>query len=114
MLGEGLHKFDIQLCRHALDNVAAHMGQPAFVAFVGGWMEPAVLAYLNALDDDAEPAPLLLSDPELEDLAAGFGDEEFWFDRPWEPYPELYRRALQCAPDIREGLAREYISEWAQ
>src|SRR5262245_28760555 len=114
MTGERLHKFDVHLCRHALDNVASHLGDLKFSGFAGEWMEPAVLAYLKALDGDVDPAPLLLSDAKLEDLAAGFGDEEVWFDMPWEEYPELYRRALQCAPDIREGLAREYISEWAR
>jgi hypothetical protein len=90
------------------------MDRPAFAAFVEEWAEPAVLAYLKALDDDVEPAPLLLSDAELEDLWVGFGGEEFRFDKPWEEYPELYRRALMCAADIREGLAKEYIGEWAR
>ncbi len=113
MTAERLHDFDSQLCWHVLDNVASHMGDADFAAFVGEAVDPAVVACIRALDDDAEPPPLLLSDAELEDLAGAFHGEEFQFDRDWVPYESLYRRSIDCAAEIRDSLAKQYADEWA-
>lgn len=113
MSGERLHRFDLELCRHALDNIGGHLGDPKFSAFVEEWMEPAVLAPLKALDGDVNPAPLLLNDAELDDLWIGFGGEEFQFDRDWTTYECLYRRSIDCVAEIRDALAKPYAEEWA-
>jgi excisionase family DNA binding protein len=113
MTGTNLHRFDLELCFHVLDNISTYRDGPAFAAFIEEWMEPAVLTYLKALDGDTEPAPLLLSNEELEDLAGVFGGEEFQFDRDWIPYEGLYRRSIDCVAEIRDALAKPYADEWA-
>jgi hypothetical protein len=113
MTGERLHRYDLRLCRHALDNVGAHLADPAFAAFVTEALDPAVLAYAKALDGDVAPPPMLLTDTELFDLVAAFTGE-FRFDRDWIPFEQLYRRSVECAADIREGLAKEYVGPWAR
>jgi hypothetical protein len=113
MIGQKLHRYDLALCRHVLDNISTHLGEPKFSAFIEESMEPAVLGYMQALDDDVEPAPLLLSNEELEDLWFIFNSEEFPFDRDWSPYEALYRRSIDCFAEIREVLAKPYAEEWA-
>ncbi|HYT88582.1 MAG TPA: helix-turn-helix domain-containing protein [Gemmataceae bacterium] len=114
MIGKKLHEFDLQLCEHVLANIRGHRHVPGFAAFIEEQLDPPMMAYLKALDGDVEPPPLLLNDAELEDLAMTFLGESHEFDRPWRPYAELYRRAIQCAVDIRTGLAAEYVREWAR
>jgi hypothetical protein len=113
MLGEKLHEYDIQLCRHALDNIASYVDDPAFAADIEESLEPAVLEYMKALDGDEDPAPLLLSDEELQDLAFGFAGEEIQHDRDWIPYEALYRRSIDCVVEIRDALAKQHADEWA-
>ena len=43
-----------------------------------------------------------------------FASGPFEFDLSWEPYEPLYRRSIECVPDIRSGLADAYVKEWAQ
>ncbi len=114
MIGERLHAFDLSLTEYVLDNVRAHLRDPAFAAYVEEQLDPRTLAYLKALGDDVEPPPLLLSDAELEDLIATFlvGPQEL--DQAWAPYESLHRRHIDCAADIRDGLAAEYLREWAR
>jgi hypothetical protein len=113
MLGEKLHRFDLELTRHVLDNVASHLNESAFASYVGEWVEPAVLAYLQSLDGDAEPPPRLLSEGELTDLVSVFDDEQFQFDRDWIAHESLYRRSIDCVAEIRDGLAKQHADEWA-
>jgi excisionase family DNA binding protein len=113
MFGERLHEYDVRLCRHALDNVGSNMRDPAFAGFVKKWLDPAVFAYMQALDGDVEPPPLLLNDEELDDLAGVFDGEEFQFDHDWIAYEGLYRRSIDCVAEIRDGLAKQYADEWA-
>ncbi len=84
-----------------------------FASFVEEAVDPPVVAYLKALDGDAEPPPRLLSDEELRDLAGVFGDEEFQHDRDWTPYEGLYRRSIDCVTEIRDALAKQYADDWA-
>jgi hypothetical protein len=109
-----LHEFDLELCQHAMDNVRAHLGHAGFAAYADEQLDPAVRGYLEALDGDGEPAPLLLNASELEDLGTTFYAGPPEFDRPWIAYEALYRRSIDCAADIRVGLAPAYVEEWAR
>jgi excisionase family DNA binding protein len=114
MPGEMLHEFDLDLCQHAMDNVRAHLGHSGFAAYADEQLDPAVRGYLEALDGDGEPAPLLLNAAELVDLETTFYVGPPEFDRPWIAYGALYRRSIDCAADIRDGLAPAYVGEWAR
>src|SRR3712207_5009739 len=114
MAGETLHNFDLSLCVYALDNIRGYMDRPAFARYIEEQLDPPVLAYLLALGDDPSPAPLLLSDRELRDLASTFEGGPQKFDRPWIPYVPLHRRSIDCVAEIRSTLAMEYAEEWAR
>src|SRR5262245_16195874 len=111
MIGVKLHRFDLELCGHALDNIRSHMGDSAFANFVEEAVDPPVVGNLRAIDGDAEPPPRLLSAEELRDLAGVFGDEEFQHDRDWTPYEGLYRRSIDCVTEIRDALAKQYADD---
>jgi hypothetical protein len=113
MTGLKLHRFDLELCFHVFDNISTYMDSPAFASFVEEAVDPPVVTYLKALDGDAEPRPMLLSDGELRDLVGVFDDEEFQHDRDWVPNAGLYRRSLDCFAEICEVLAKPYAEEWA-
>jgi hypothetical protein len=113
MTGMNLHRFDLELSWHVLDNLSTYLAGPAFTSFVQEAVDPPVVAYLKALDGDAEPLPMLLSDEELRDLADVFDDEDFQHDRDWVPNEGLYRRSVDCVAEIRDALAKPYADEWA-
>jgi hypothetical protein len=114
MAGEKLHRFDLQLCRYALDNVGSYMDNPAFAAYVEKRLAPPVLTYLRALDAEDAPPRLLLSERELDVLAQTFQGAPLGLDRPWVPYESLHRRSIECVKEIRDGLAAEYVQDWAR
>jgi excisionase family DNA binding protein len=114
MPGKRLHEFDLRLCEHAFDTVLAHMSHAGFAAYLAEQLDPRVFAHLRALADEVEPPSRLLNAAEFEDLETTFHAGPPEFDHPWIAYEALYRRSIDCAADIRDGLAPAYVEEWAR
>jgi hypothetical protein len=112
-MGQSLHEFDLRLCRYVLDNIAGHMKDPAFAAYVRRRLNPRVLEHAMALAGAEEPKPLLLNEQELDDLWLEFMTGDFEFDRPWEADRGVHCSSIASVAEVRIGLALQYADEWA-
>ena len=110
-----LHTFDLQLCAHAVENVAQHLGRPSFAAQVDKALanRPLLRDYLKKAADpslEAEEARLLLNDSELNALEMAV---EFALTLRWEPSPALHRRYINTLKEIRENLSGQAAEDWS-
>ena len=116
MIGQHLHKFDLQLCAYAVDNLAQHMDRPKFAAQVDKILNgrPLLLDYLKNAGEksiEAEDVRLLLNNKELNSLES---TAEGIFDRHWQPDEALHRRYIGTVKEIRDNLSRQAAEDWSE
>jgi len=114
MIGEQLHKYDLEVCDYILGNIRPHLDDTAFAAEVYGALPPRLEQYLRAgLQQDSPPELLLLDDVELDTLESALTVSYAELDRFWVPYDSLYGRHLYCVREIRDGLTRQAAEDWS-
>lgn len=113
MVGQTLHKFDLNLSRYVLDNVNEHFDSPRFYAFAHDHLSEPLFAHLLALRSFDEPPELLLGKGEFDELLLHFSGDLIEVDRSWSKYGKLHARHINCITEIRERLAPSVGVAWA-
>jgi hypothetical protein len=114
MIGEHLHRFDLEICDYLVGNVVSHMDRPDYCADLKMVLNSPLLDYLvQALDCsiDGDDRRLLLNDAELDRLELVFSDE---LDRPWLADEDLHRRYLTTVAEVREYVTRQAAEDWSK
>jgi hypothetical protein len=114
MVGEHLHRYDLEICDYLIGNVVSHMDNSDYI----GDLEKALtcrplLHYLVQSQDcsiDGDDRRLLLNDAELDRLELVFSDE---LDRSWFADEDLHRRYLATVAEVREHVSRQAAEDWS-
>jgi excisionase family DNA binding protein len=136
MAGERLFEFDVDLCDYVLGNIRQYLHGVTERPKRTGMLRPSERELLDfprwfARRHSGRFAPLadriwagvfgeveraLLSEPELDELAAVLGDmpDRLTHTCTWEPYPALHAQYVECVAEIRAELTRHTAEEWSE